>query len=72
MQRLEGTEDTAKISTRSLAHTLTSLRQWTKFMIGDGILQIDPCEHIDLPQFAQTAGSVQVAGVPTTCGSFSV
>ncbi len=51
--RLDGTEAQAKLTERSLAHTLTSLRQWTKFMIADGILRIDPCEHIDLPQFAQ-------------------
>lgn len=53
MQRLEGSETKEKISTRSLAHTLTSLRQWTKFMVADGILKLNPCEHIDLPQFAQ-------------------
>ncbi len=51
--RLEGTNDIQKISTRSLAHALTSLRMWCKFLVADGIIEIDPTAHIDLPQFAQ-------------------
>ena len=42
-----------KLGERSLAHHLTSLRRWMNFLIGEGILTSDPCEHIDLPQFAQ-------------------
>ena len=41
------------IKTRSLARNLVSLRQWMKFLMGDGILTVNPCEHIDLPKFAQ-------------------
>ena len=41
------------IKTRSLARNLVSLRQWMKFLTGDGILDVNPCEHIDLPKFAQ-------------------
>lgn len=42
-----------KLGERSLAHHLTSLRRWMNFLMGEGILSSDPCEHIDLPQFAQ-------------------
>jgi len=53
LARLEGTDDIQKISSRSLAHALTSIRMWTKFLVADGILEVDPTAHIDLPQFAQ-------------------
>ena len=41
------------ITTRSLARNLVSLRQWMNFLIGDGIITINPCEHIELPRYAQ-------------------
>lgn len=42
-----------KLGERSLAHHLTSLRRWMQFLLGEGLIASDPCEHIDLPQFAQ-------------------
>ena len=41
------------IKSRSLARNLVSLRQWMAFMVGDGVLEASPCEHIDLPKFLQ-------------------
>lgn len=41
------------IQSRSVARHLVSIRQWMKFLIGDGIIEINPCEHVDLPKFAQ-------------------
>jgi integrase/recombinase XerD len=49
--RLDDVDD--PITTRSLARNLVSLRQWMIFLIGDGIIEKNPCEHIDLPKFAQ-------------------
>lgn len=49
--RLDDIDD--PITTRSLARQLVSLRQWMLFLIGDGIIDKNPCEHIDLPKFAQ-------------------
>ena len=42
-----------KLGERSLAHHLTSLRRWLNFLLGEGIINVDPSEHIDLPQYAQ-------------------
>lgn len=41
------------ITTRSLARNLVSLRQWMNFLMGDGIITANPCEHIELPRYAQ-------------------
>ncbi len=41
------------LTERSLARYLVALRQWFKFLTGDGILSAAPTEHIDLPRFAQ-------------------
>lgn len=41
------------LSDRSLARYLVSIRQWMKFLNGDAILSKNPCEHIDLPKYAQ-------------------
>lgn len=49
--RLDDVDD--PVTSRSLARNLVSLRQWMLFLIGDGIIEKNPCEHIDLPKFAQ-------------------
>lgn len=41
------------LGNRSLARNLVSIRQWMLFLIGDGIIQNNPCEHVDLPKYAQ-------------------
>ena len=47
------TDEDEAINARSLARNLVSLRQWMIFLTGDGILSVNPCEHIDLPKFVQ-------------------
>ena len=49
--RLNDADD--PLSERSLARNLVSIRQWMHFLVGDGILEIDPSDHVELPKFAQ-------------------
>ena len=51
--RMETDEIENHLENRSLARNLVSIRQWMLFMVGDHILESNPCEHIDLPKFAQ-------------------
>ena len=46
-------DDESPLDNRSLARNLVSLRQWMAFMTGDGLIEKNPCEYIDLPKFAQ-------------------
>lgn len=49
--RLEDGEES--VTTRTIARYLVSIRQWMKFLIGDGIIELDPCEHVDMPKYLQ-------------------
>ena len=51
--RMKTDETDVHLENRSLARNLVSIRQWMLFMVGDNILDNNPCEHIDLPKFAQ-------------------
>ena len=51
--RMDGGDEGKPLDNRSVARNLVSIRQWMKFMIGDGLIETNPCEHIDLPRFAQ-------------------
>ena len=50
--RLDGEED-GTLKSRSLARNLVSIRQWMNFLVGDGVIEESPCEHIDIPRSAQ-------------------
>ena len=41
------------VKERTLAHNLISIRQWMSFLVGDGLLEVNPAEHIDIPKYAQ-------------------
>lgn len=45
--------DEGHLGNRSLARNLVSIRQWMKFLVGDGLIERDPSEHIDLPKYGQ-------------------
>ncbi len=49
--RLNDEEDPVK--ERTLAHNLVSIRQWMTFLVGDGLIEANPAEHIDIPKYAQ-------------------
>jgi len=44
-------DEQSPVTPRTLARNLVSLRQWMVFLVGEGVLEINPCEHIDLPRF---------------------
>ena len=52
-RRIEPSEDEEALKSRSLARNLVSIRQWMNFLVGDGVLEQSPCEHIDIPKYAQ-------------------
>lgn len=52
-QFLSSKIDDEEVKTRTVARYLVSIRQWMKFLVGDGIIETDPSEHIDMPKYLQ-------------------
>lgn len=50
---LEEKMDAENVKSRTIARYLVSIRQWMKFLAGDGIIETDPCEHVDMPKYLQ-------------------
>ena len=53
MENRVKSDDSDHLGNRSLARNLVSIRQWMVFLMGDGLIQNNPCEHVDLPKYAQ-------------------
>src|SRR5690606_324829 len=40
------------ISQRTLARNVVALRRWTHFLRQERVLDVDPCDNVDIPRFA--------------------
>ena len=51
MRLSKNSEDSARLSKRSLMRNLVSIRQWMLFLVEENYCEDNPCETIELPRF---------------------